>query len=354
MRFSRCQRVSCGRSSRPWRWAPRSPRRRSAEAAALEARRVPALFASAQNVFTTNRVQCRVFSTGQICATGSSTVGGGIWPRGTADQYVFGSGINIAGIIERRRQVGERVRGRHRRRLLQQHGRRRQRRSRSGRSSRRPTRPTRPSGRTRRGCRARSAPRPRHCVDLALGSDPQGDLFDPPLQGWHRRVAGRPLVPQLGGQPGPPREPRPPARHRGRDPGAGLELPQRQRGHHLLPLHLLQRHQHQPGRLRGGPARRMRRGPAAEGRGLPGAQHRQVRHQPPGRRLHHQQPVRRVRGGHGRGPGRRQLRHVNVPFALGYTYEHTLQRAAARASAGPSTRPSSARRRSSPARASWA
>ena len=58
------------------------------------------LFASAENIFTVNRVQCRVFSTGQICATGSSTVGGGIWPRGTADQYVFGSGINIAGIIE--------------------------------------------------------------------------------------------------------------------------------------------------------------------------------------------------------------------------------------------------------------
>ena len=58
------------------------------------------LFASAENIFTVNRVQCRVFSTGQICATGSSTVGGGIWPRGTANQYVFGSGINIAGIIE--------------------------------------------------------------------------------------------------------------------------------------------------------------------------------------------------------------------------------------------------------------
>src|SRR5918995_3015414 len=58
------------------------------------------LFASAINVFTANRVQCRIFSDGQICATGSSTVGGGIWPRGTADQYVFGSGINIAGVIE--------------------------------------------------------------------------------------------------------------------------------------------------------------------------------------------------------------------------------------------------------------
>ena len=58
------------------------------------------LFSTAQTIFTANRVQCRIFATGQICATGSSTVGGGIWPRGTADQYVFGSGINIAGVID--------------------------------------------------------------------------------------------------------------------------------------------------------------------------------------------------------------------------------------------------------------
>ncbi len=58
------------------------------------------LFASAVNVFQVNRVQCRVFSDGPICATGSSTVGGGLWPRGSADQYIFGSGVNIAGIIE--------------------------------------------------------------------------------------------------------------------------------------------------------------------------------------------------------------------------------------------------------------
>ncbi len=57
------------------------------------------LLANAVQIFTANRVQCRIFSDGQICATGSSTVGGGIWPRGTADQYVFGSGINIAGVI---------------------------------------------------------------------------------------------------------------------------------------------------------------------------------------------------------------------------------------------------------------
>jgi hypothetical protein len=58
------------------------------------------LFTAAQLIFTPNRVQCRVFATGQMCATGSSTVGGGIWPRGTADQYIFGSGINLAGIVD--------------------------------------------------------------------------------------------------------------------------------------------------------------------------------------------------------------------------------------------------------------
>ena len=63
-------------------------------------RRAFRLFSSAENVFTVNRVACRIFSDGSICATGSSTVGGGIWPRGTADQYIFGSGVNIAGIIE--------------------------------------------------------------------------------------------------------------------------------------------------------------------------------------------------------------------------------------------------------------
>jgi hypothetical protein len=57
------------------------------------------LFSTAITVFAANRFQCRIASDGQICATGSSTVGGGIWPRGTADQYSFGTGINIAGIV---------------------------------------------------------------------------------------------------------------------------------------------------------------------------------------------------------------------------------------------------------------
>jgi hypothetical protein len=58
------------------------------------------LFSSALNIFQANRVQCYVVSDGTICYTGSSTVPGGAWPRGTANSYVFGSGINIAGVVE--------------------------------------------------------------------------------------------------------------------------------------------------------------------------------------------------------------------------------------------------------------
>ena len=58
------------------------------------------LLSSALNIFQANRVQCYVVSDGTICYTGSSTVPGGAWPRGTANSYVFGSGINIAGVIE--------------------------------------------------------------------------------------------------------------------------------------------------------------------------------------------------------------------------------------------------------------
>jgi hypothetical protein len=58
------------------------------------------LLSSALNIFQVNRVQCYVVSDGTICYTGSSTVPGGAWPRGTANSYIFGSGINVAGVIE--------------------------------------------------------------------------------------------------------------------------------------------------------------------------------------------------------------------------------------------------------------
>lgn len=59
------------------------------------------LFARALGAMTINRVYCGLASAGQICvdSTNSSTIGGGFWPKGTADQYVFNSGLQIAGVI---------------------------------------------------------------------------------------------------------------------------------------------------------------------------------------------------------------------------------------------------------------
>jgi hypothetical protein len=59
------------------------------------------LFARALGAFTTNRIYCGLNSDGEVCvdSTNSSTIGGGFWPKGTADQYVFNSGLQIAGVI---------------------------------------------------------------------------------------------------------------------------------------------------------------------------------------------------------------------------------------------------------------
>ena len=50
---------------------------------------------------TVNRIYCGISTTGEICvdSLNSSTIGGGFWPKGTADQYVFNSGLQLAGII---------------------------------------------------------------------------------------------------------------------------------------------------------------------------------------------------------------------------------------------------------------
>jgi hypothetical protein len=59
------------------------------------------LLARSLGALTVNRVYCGLASDGRVCvdSTNSSTVGGGFWPKGTADQYVFNSGLQIAGII---------------------------------------------------------------------------------------------------------------------------------------------------------------------------------------------------------------------------------------------------------------
>lgn len=59
------------------------------------------LFARALGAITVNRVYCGLNSAGEVCvdSLGSSTIGGGYWPKGTADQYIFNSGLQLAGII---------------------------------------------------------------------------------------------------------------------------------------------------------------------------------------------------------------------------------------------------------------
>ena len=61
------------------------------------------LFASAGYLFEVNRQQCGLLNTGVICAAfqGSPVGGAGYWPKGTPDQYIFWSGLQIAGLVAR-------------------------------------------------------------------------------------------------------------------------------------------------------------------------------------------------------------------------------------------------------------
>jgi len=49
----------------------------------------------------TNRVQCGMDNQGNVCTDtfGSPTGGGGFWPAGSPNQYIFNSGLQIAGIV---------------------------------------------------------------------------------------------------------------------------------------------------------------------------------------------------------------------------------------------------------------
>ncbi|MDP3775265.1 MAG: hypothetical protein Q8Q85_13465, partial [Gemmatimonadales bacterium] len=59
------------------------------------------LFAEVNDDMDVNRVYCGIRNIGETCVdiTGSPVLGGGSWPRGTADQYVFNSGLQIAGVV---------------------------------------------------------------------------------------------------------------------------------------------------------------------------------------------------------------------------------------------------------------
>ena len=60
------------------------------------------LQARAIGALTINRVYCGLAATGEICvdSTNSSTIGGGYWPKGSPQQYVFNSGLQAAGAID--------------------------------------------------------------------------------------------------------------------------------------------------------------------------------------------------------------------------------------------------------------
>ena len=61
------------------------------------------LFSAAGYLFQVNRQQCGLKNDGEVCVAfaGSPVGGGGFWPKGTPDQYIFNSGLEIAGIVSR-------------------------------------------------------------------------------------------------------------------------------------------------------------------------------------------------------------------------------------------------------------
>ena len=60
------------------------------------------LQARAIGAITINRIYCGLAATGEVCvdSTNSSTIGGGYWPKGSPQQYVFNSGLQAAGAID--------------------------------------------------------------------------------------------------------------------------------------------------------------------------------------------------------------------------------------------------------------
>ena len=58
------------------------------------------LFASALGIVNGNRVFCLIDNVGDVCTGGqTSFIGGGFWPKGSSDEYIFNSGLEIAGVI---------------------------------------------------------------------------------------------------------------------------------------------------------------------------------------------------------------------------------------------------------------
>src|SRR6188508_1291502 len=73
----------------------------SAAPAPRPGRRALNLFATSGLLLEANRIQCGLDNVGQVCVafSGSPVGGGGFWPKGTPDQYIFNSGLQLAGVI---------------------------------------------------------------------------------------------------------------------------------------------------------------------------------------------------------------------------------------------------------------
>src|SRR6266566_2515015 len=65
-------------------------------------RRALNLFATSGLLLEANRIACGIDNIGQVCVafSGSPVGGGGFWPKGTPDQYIFNSGLQLAGIVD--------------------------------------------------------------------------------------------------------------------------------------------------------------------------------------------------------------------------------------------------------------
>src|SRR5689334_5647570 len=83
--------VAVGVSPASAKPAPRRPTKRSGQN----------LFALTFGVMNVNRQFCGINNIGEVCVdpTNSPVVGGGFWPKGTPDQYIFNSGLQLAGTI---------------------------------------------------------------------------------------------------------------------------------------------------------------------------------------------------------------------------------------------------------------
>jgi hypothetical protein len=66
------------------------------------ARRGLNLFAVTNAVLDVNRVYCGINNLGELCVdpTNSPVLGGGFWPKGSPDQYIFNSGLQLAGVVD--------------------------------------------------------------------------------------------------------------------------------------------------------------------------------------------------------------------------------------------------------------